>query len=272
MRTSKILSKIRAGKVARICSTGHFLPFFPKLAAHFGYDGVWVDAEHRAFDPREAQALLAFHHLANIDCIWRPPTLEKTALYRLLEDGATGLMIPHVSTVEKAKALVQAVKFPPMGDRGLDGAGLDADFYTHSSLSYPQHVNRETLLVVQIETQEAVENIEAIASVPGVDVLFIGPGDLSLRLGCSPAPIDPKMMEVQKRVAKAAEMNGKAWGRPVANIEGVEAIQRLGARFIALGSDFGAIHSHLSSMSSQFDSALGEGLPIVAKEITSVIP
>ena len=98
MRPSKILKKIRAGKVARICALGHYIPFFPKHAAAFGFDGVWVDGEHRAFNPREAQALMAFHHLADIDCIWRASTLEKTGLYRLLEDGATALMIPHVST------------------------------------------------------------------------------------------------------------------------------------------------------------------------------
>ncbi len=79
MRRSKVLEKIRAGEVARICALGHYMPYFPKLAAHFGYDGIWVDGEHRAFDPREAQAFIAFHHLADIDCIWRTATLEKTA-------------------------------------------------------------------------------------------------------------------------------------------------------------------------------------------------
>lgn len=73
---------------------------------------------------REVEALLAFSHLFDIDIMLRPPTLEKTRLYRYLEDGAAGLMIPHVSTAGKAKMLVDAVKFPPLGDRGLDNAGL----------------------------------------------------------------------------------------------------------------------------------------------------
>lgn len=73
--------------------------------------------------------MLANFHLADIDCLLRAPTLEKTRLYRYLEDGATGLMIPHVSTAEKAKSLVESVEFPPIGDRGIDGAGLDSDFY-----------------------------------------------------------------------------------------------------------------------------------------------
>jgi 4-hydroxy-2-oxoheptanedioate aldolase len=267
MNHSKVLARIRSGQVARICALGHFLPFFPKLAAHFGYDGVWVDAEHRAFDPREAQALLAFHRVAEIDCIWRPPTTEEAALYRLLEDGATGLMIPHVSTAEEARALVAAVRFPPLGERGLDGAGLDADFMTHASLSFPEHANQETLLVVQIETPAAVENASAIAAVPGVDVLFIGPGDLSLRLGCAPAVDDPRMMRVHEKVAQAARMHGKAWGRPVADIAEAGSIQALGARFIVLGDDFGAIYSHLASLSADLDTAFGVS-PIVANEPT----
>lgn len=98
MRKSKILAKIRAGKVARVCSTGSPIVMYPALAAHFHYDGIWLDAEHRVWDAREADAMLARHHAADIDCLWRPPTKEKNALYRLLEDGATGLMIPHVST------------------------------------------------------------------------------------------------------------------------------------------------------------------------------
>src|SRR4051812_36990457 len=128
MRKSKVLAKIRAGIVARICYLGSYLPYYPSHAAAMGFDGVWVDGEHRAFDPREAQALVAFHRLADIDCIWRAGTLEKTPLYHLLEDGASGIMIPHVSTPEKAKALVEAMKFPPLGDRGLDGVGLEAGY------------------------------------------------------------------------------------------------------------------------------------------------
>jgi 4-hydroxy-2-oxoheptanedioate aldolase len=270
MRPSKILAKIRSGKVARICCVGHFLPFFPKHAAHFGYDGVWVDAEHRAFDAREAQALIAFHHLADIDCIWRPPTLEKSALYRLLEDGATGLMIPQISSLEAAKAVVEATRFPPIGERGLDAAGLDADFMTHTKGTYLPFVNAETVIVLQIETPEAVDNAEAIASVPGVDVLFIGPGDLSLRLGCSPAVSDPQMLDAQKKVAKAAAMHGKAWGRPVSNKDEAQSLQKLGARFLVLGSEFWAVYTHLSRMSSELDEALGEELPIPDDHTLSV--
>jgi 2-keto-3-deoxy-L-rhamnonate aldolase RhmA len=257
MRHSKVLARIRAGGVARVCSVSAPFAAFPALASQFKYDGVWVDAEHRPWDCREAESMLARHHLADIDCIWRPPTREKGALYRLLEDGATGLMIPHVSTPEQARDLVQAVKFPPIGDRGLDGSGQDANFLLREPVAYASHANRETFLVVQLETPQALDNAAAIAAIPGVDVLFIGPGDLSLRLGCAPAVNDPKMLDAQKTVAAAAARHGKAWGRPVGTAEAARAIIELGAKFVAYGSAHWGIRNHLAECSAHFDEMPG---------------
>jgi 4-hydroxy-2-oxoheptanedioate aldolase len=256
IRRSKILAKIRAGQVARVCSVGAFLRYFPRLAAEFRYDGIWVDAEHRVWDPSEIAAMITLHRLADIDCLWRPVTSEKTGLYRLLEDGAAGLMIPHVSTPQRAQELVQAVKFPPLGDRGLDGAGLDADFLVGGPADYTEQVNRETFLTVQIETPLALENVEAIAAVPGVDVLFLGPGDLSLRLGCSPAVNDPLIMEAQKRLAAACRQHGKAWGRPVGSADDARTIIQLGAQLVAFGNDFWAVYQHLADCAAIFDAVL----------------
>jgi 4-hydroxy-2-oxoheptanedioate aldolase len=258
MRKSKILAKLRAGKVARVACASSPITMFPALAAHFHYDGVWVDAEHRTWDPREAQAMIANHHAADIDCLWRAVTKEKTALYRLLEEGASGLMIPHVSTPDQARALVQAMKFPPLGDRGFCGGGRDASFWVGAPKDYTTQANRETFLTVQIETQEALDNVGAIAAVPGVDVLFLGPGDISLRLGCTAAVADPMMLDVQKKVAAAARQHGKAWGRPVGTADDARVIIQLGARLVAFGGEFGALHQHLSDCSAQFDAVLNE--------------
>jgi 4-hydroxy-2-oxoheptanedioate aldolase len=269
MRKSKVLAKLRAGKVVRLCSTGSPVGYFPALAAHFQYDGIWVDAEHRAWDPCDVEAMIGRHHAADIDCLWRPSTKEKNALYRLLEDGASGLMIPHVSTPEQARELVQAVKFPPLGDRGLDGAGRDADYWVGAPKDFTTQANHETFLVVQIETPQALENAAAIAAVPGVDVLFLGPADMGLRLGCTPSVNDPKMMEAQKRVAAAARQHGKAWGRPVGTMDDARVIIQLGAQLVAFGSDFAAIHSHLTQCCAQFDELLAEesaiSAPLAAK-------
>ena len=172
MRKSKTLARIRNNQTVRMCCLGHYMPFFVKQAAHFGFDCIWLDLEHRNFSDRDVQALLAYAHLHDIDIMVRPATLEKTRLYRYLEDGAAGLMIPHVNTAEKARMLVDAVKFPPIGDRGLDGAGLDADFYVGDSDTFVKQANEETFLVVQIETLQAVQNVEEIAAVPGVLMLI----------------------------------------------------------------------------------------------------
>jgi 4-hydroxy-2-oxoheptanedioate aldolase len=269
MRKSKVLAKIRAGKVARIVYLGTYLPYFPTHAGTCGFDGVWVDGEHRAWDQREAQALIAFHRLADVDCIWRPPTLDKTTLYRLLEDGASGIMIPHVSTPEKAKAVVESTKFPPIGDRGLDGVGLEAGYWPGDRQQFTQQANAETCIVVQIETPLAIENMEAIASIPGVDVLFLGPVDLGLRFGCGSEVSDTKMMEFQKNLARIAARHGKAWGRPVSNAAEAGQIREMGGQFIAMGGDFTAIQTHLLACGKEFDAALGEK-SLGSKEVQSV--
>lgn len=253
-----MLAKLRAGKVARVACLGHYIPAAVFHAARAGYDGIWIDGEHRVFDPRETQAFLAFHHLADVDGIWRPPTLEKTALYRLLEDGATGLMIPHVSTPEKARTLVQATKFPPLGDRGFDAAGLDCQFSLPPLKPYGEAANRETCLVVQIETPEALDHADAIAAVPGVDVLFLGPGDMSARLNCSPSPEDPKMAKAQERVNAAAARHGKFWGRPAGSSEDLKRIVDAGARFLAMGSEFAGTMNAYRQAAEDFDRVLGE--------------
>jgi len=219
-------------------------------------DCIWVDLEHRNMQDREVQALLAFFHLFDIDCMLRPPTLEKSQLYRYLEDGATGLMIPHVSTPEKAKMLADAIKFPPLGDRGLDGAGLDSDFILQGGADYPEKANAETFLVVQIETPEAVANVDAIAAVPGVDGMFVGTGDLGLRL--QKYKIGYTVDEAVARVAAAAAKHGKAWGQPAGSPEQLRQLVGRGAQLCNYGGDFGAIMNSLDRWSRDWDEVLGE--------------
>lgn len=256
MRPSKIRQKLRDGGVVRIANTGHYLPYFPHMAAHFGYDGIWVDAEHRAWDPREIGAMIAQHHLADIDCVWRTPTVEKSGIARLLEDGATAVMIPHVNTVERAAHLAESAKFPPLGDRGLDGAAHDAGYWVKKSPDYVKLANEETLLILQIETPLAVSNIEAIAALPGVDLIFVGPGDLSLRLGCKPSVFDPVLRPHVEAVAAACARHGKPWGMPAGTEEEIREVVKMGCRFVAHGSEFWAMHAGLKEAQTVLDRAL----------------
>jgi len=229
----------------------------PAHAAKAGFDAIWLDTEHSTWERHELQRIISLHHLANIDCLVRTGSRNPAELYHLLEDGATGLMIPLVNSAAEAAALAQAVKFPPLGQRGLDGAGIDNDFYLAGTANYTGPANEETVLVVQIETPEAVEAVDAIAATPGVDGLFIGPGDLSLRLGC---PLDwknPQMLAAQAKVAAAAQRNGIAWGRPSGTTEDIALLQQQRAQLIAHGSDFGAIMKMLPVYANTFSEGLG---------------
>ena len=256
MRKSKVLEKWRRGEFARFCALGHVLPFFIRYAAHYGYDGIWLDLEHRNMDDREVQHLLALCQMFDIDCMIRPPTLQRSRLYRYLEDGATGLMIPFVSTAEIARDLVTAVRFPPLGNRGLDGAGLDCQFGIESwapGSNYPEDANRETFIVAQIETPEAVNNAAEVAAVPGIDALFIGPGDLGLRL--SVEPTDMTMEDAVEKVAAAAQQHGKVWARTASSIEELDRYRAMGAQMVPWGGDF-ALMKVLEKASQELDNVL----------------
>jgi 2-keto-3-deoxy-L-rhamnonate aldolase RhmA len=233
MRSSKTLKTIRTGGLARCANLGSFNPSYVAHAARAGFDCIWLDLEHRAMELHELQTLLAHFRIYDIDCLLRAPTLEKTALYRYLEEGATGLMIPHVSTAEKARQLVQAVKFPPLGDRGLDNAGF--------------------FLVVQIETPEAVENVEEIAGVPGVDMLFVGPGDLGLRYQIEGDPDGERLEAAYERVAAACKAHGVAWGCPSGPPEEMRRRRDQGAGLLCNCGDFMILKHGLLAASAEFD-------------------
>ncbi len=254
MRTSKTLKRIRSGGLARCANLGNPIPPYIVHAARAGFDCIWLDLEHRAFDMHEVQLLLAHCRLYDIDCLLRAPTLEKTGLYRYLEEGAAGLMIPHVSTAEKASQLVQAVKFPPLGDRGLDNAGLDSDYrITEDNLAYTSWANRETFLVVQIETPEAVENVDAIAAVPGVDMIFVGPGDLGLRYQLEGGDGAAKLEAAYERVAAVCKARGVAWGCPSGTPEDMKKRRAQGAQLLCNCGDFGILKQGLIAASAMFD-------------------
>ncbi|MDP7010477.1 MAG: aldolase/citrate lyase family protein [Verrucomicrobiota bacterium] len=250
MRKSKTLARIRNDEPIRTCVLGHYIPAYVCHAARAGYDCIWIDLEHRAMTVHEVQALLAFSHLYDIDIVMRPPTLEKTGIYRYLEDGAAGILIPFVSTPQKAKMLVDAVKFPPIGDRGIDNAGLDSDFQIHDPDEYVAWANQETFLAVQIETPEAVHNAEAIATVEGVDIVFVGPGDLGLRLHQSGEMTLDDAWEI---VAAACKKHGKAFGGPTMGIEEMQKRHRQGAQLLVNSSEFHGWSSGLADEIKQFD-------------------
>ncbi len=259
MRKSKMVEKFRSGGFARVCGMGHYLPFFVRYAAHFGFDGIWFDLEHRAMDAREVQSVLAMCHQHKIDCMVRPPTLERTKLYRYLEDGAAGFLVPLVSEAQMAQDLVQALKYPPLGNRGMDGAGLDGDFgisVWHPGSTYNIDANDETFILTQVETLQAVANAEEIASIDGISGLFLGPADLSLRIANGPAGHGLTMEKAIETVAAAAQKHNKVWGITAGSVEEIKRYRAMGAQIVPWGGDF-ALMNVLKQCSAELDGVDG---------------
>jgi 2-keto-3-deoxy-L-rhamnonate aldolase RhmA len=259
VRKSKVLAKIRAGQPARIAMLGYFLPPFIAHAAHLGYDGIWLDLEHRPMDSREVQALLAFFHLYDIDCLVRTPTREKSQLYRYLEDGATGIIVPHVSDVEVARALVQAVKFPPVGDRGIEGHSLESNFGLDIAASRDllvEHAQRETCLILQIETPTGLAAVDDIAALPGVDGLYIGPSDLGIRMSRLPEQQQVSFDDTLRRVAAACARSSKFWGSMPRVADDLRQHYQRGSRLLLWGIDARIIRDGLAQNAQELRALL----------------
>mgnify|MGYP000088297144 CR=1 FL=1 len=260
MRHSKILAKLRAGQPVKMAMLGHFIPAYVAYAAHVGYDGIWLDLEHRPMDSREIQALLAFFHLYDIDCVLRTPTREKGQLYRYLEDGVTGLIIPHVSDVQSARELVWKTKFPPVGDRGLEGRGLEANFaldiqQTRDGLV--EHALRETFLILQIETPEGLAAADEIAALPGVDALYVGPADMRLRMMNLPEDQRVEFPQALAQVKAACDKYGKWWGSLPRSVEEVRELAAMGMPILVWGVDVTLLLNGLRQTSGELDAILG---------------
>jgi 2-keto-3-deoxy-L-rhamnonate aldolase RhmA len=240
MRKSKILAKLRAGQPVKMAMLGHFIPAFVAYAAHAGFDGIWFDLEHRPMDNREVQAMLAFFHLYDIDCALRTPTREKGQLYRYLEDGAAGLIIPHVSDVQSACELVQKTKFPPIGDRGLEGRSLEGNFGLDTLKTRDvlvEHALQETFLMLQIETPQGLAVVDEIAAIEGVDALYVGPSDLRIRMAHQPQHERVELPQALAAVKAASDRHGKWWGALPRNLDEARELAAMGMQIMVWGVD-----------------------------------
>lgn len=210
-----------------------------EIAAETGFDWLLIDLEHGSGTVADLRALLLATRGTKAAPIVRLASADPDAVKFVMDSGAAGIMFPYVPNSDEAARCVQMMKYPPMGTRGVAQV-IRATHYGRNWQSYLAEANDQSLVVVQIETPEAAGQAEAMAAVPGVDVLFVGPMDLSVNLGhpgdFSPAPF----IQHLKNVVAACERHGKTAGilsRP----ELVESHRQLGFRFIALGSDSGAV-------------------------------
>lgn len=161
--------------------------------------------------------------------------------------GSDGILVPHVKSAQQARAVVEAARYAPLGHRGL-GPGRPIRFGLSDPGEYVAHANEQTVVAVMIEDQEAVENIEAIAAVDGIDVFNIGTWDLSNSLG---VPLDtrhPKLMDAITRILAAAKAHGIAAGVPPESPEEVSALTKLGCQFFESCSAQGVLAEGLRNI------------------------
>jgi 4-hydroxy-2-oxoheptanedioate aldolase len=254
MRRSRVLERLKRGEPVLVGSpTPYASARLVELIGLSGYDCVWIDHEHQDLSDDQIWHMCLAARARDMDAMVRIRKGEYHTYFRALESGANGIMVPHVLTAEEARRVVRNVKFPPEGSRGQDGIEAHADHGLQPFGEYLRQANRETWVVVQIEDAEGLENVEAIAAVPGVDVLFVGPADLAGSLGVVGEFQHPRVQEAIARVAAAAQGAGLQWGLPVGGAEQVERMLAQGATFLAWGSAISALLPYFSGIRREFD-------------------
>jgi 4-hydroxy-2-oxoheptanedioate aldolase len=227
-------------------------PFVYELASALGVEGIWLDMEHRPFNLETAQRLMiAARAGGDSDIIVRTSRHELQLVTRVLECGAQGVIYPRCNDAEEAVEVVRAAKFAPLGTRGCDGWGRDAPFGQMPLDEYIRSANEQTLIVIQIETPEALENVASIAAVDGVDVLMFGPGDFSVLSGLPGQMRHEKVVNASRRVCDAALAAGKHFSQPVANMEAAEEMIAMGGRLLFHDADVLMIKRSLRTMLDQ---------------------
>jgi 2-keto-3-deoxy-L-rhamnonate aldolase RhmA len=190
-------------------------PAVATMAHNAGLDYIMLDLEHGPYTMETVDDIFKVGRAYGLGCFVRVPELAKGTVSRALDSGATGVMVPMLESVEQARLLVRWAKYAPLGSRGLGGAGGHSNFKGISPDETPDFMARanvDTIAIAQIETARAIENIDAIAAVPGIDALLIGPNDLAISMGCAGDLLGDTLDEAIGRVSEAARKHDKIFG------------------------------------------------------------
>lgn len=232
-------SKLKRGELAlgfgvhhlRTSATG-------MLAAAAGHDWLFIDMEHGAHSVHEATQICIAAIPTGITPIVRICAGALDEGTRCLDNGALGVIVPHVDTVEQAKQIAQAFRYPPVGHRSWGGPPAAFGFKAPGNAEAQKALNDTVLVVAMIESPQAVGNAEAIAAVEGIDALLIGTSDLSAELGISGQIGHAKVAEAYEKVGAACKKHGKALGMGgVYDKENASRYIKSGARLVLSGSD-----------------------------------
>lgn len=239
-----IKQRLDEGKLTRVMFTGALAsPKLVEIAGRIGdLHGVFFDQEHAAIPHHELEILLTACRAAGLDAFARVAPTDYTAIMRPLETGASGVMVAQIRDLREVRQVVQWAKYPPAGVRGLFLGNHEAGYGTRDAAEHIEEANRDRWLAIQIETAEAVDRVDEIAAVDGVDLLFVGPGDLACTLGVPGQPMHPKCIDALERVAAAVKARGKTWGVLPRSPEHAARCRDLGCLLFSIVGDLDLVH------------------------------
>lgn len=235
----RIRQRLSEGKQAFGIIVNFDSPWFMDLLAIAGFDFVLIDAEHGPLLPPTVEPMCRAAEAVGMSAIVRVPGGDPYGIQRYLDVGAVGIQVPHIETVEAAKAGVDATRYPPEGHRGLATHTRAANYgATMSASDYMHLANREIGFYATIETELAVKNIDTIAAVPGLDGLCIGPGDMSASMGLRGDRSAPAVQTAIRRVIESAKAHGKWVSLPATDIASAQRAIELGVDFVQFPANY----------------------------------
>lgn len=257
LRPSRILRELRAGTHPTVLKLNLTDPRIVELAGLAGASAVWLCNEHVPNDWLNLEHQIRAAKLHDMDSIVRVAKGAYSDYIKPFECDATAIMVPHVTDADEARRVVDMVRCHPLGRKPLDAGNMDGLFCQIPLADYAAHCNSERLVILQIESPEGLENVEAIAAVPGFDALLFGAGDFSHRIGKLGRPTDPEVVAARKRVAAAALRHGKHVA--TASLFGQkEQLLEEGTRIFTLGADVLELGTGFNKLVADFRGATGQ--------------
>ena len=236
MRQSRVLRKMRGGEVAVAVKLNLSDARNAELAAMCGVDCIWIDMEHVPNDWDAVENAVRAAKIYDCDTLTRVAKGGYNDLIRPLEADSTGIMVPHLMSLEEAKKIVYFTKFHPVGRRPIDGGNADGKFCLVNENDYIREANEQRFIVVQIEDPEPLAELEEICALPGLDMIFFGPADFSQGAGIPNQFGHPLIDQTRRRIAECARRHGKFAGT-VGGAGNFDALVDMGYNFISVGAD-----------------------------------
>src|SRR5438105_3338448 len=250
----KLKSLLQQGKLVKVFGLGQLC--HPKvveiIGLHGGYDAVWLDQEHAGLSIEQIEHASRAARGTGLDSFVRLAPTDYATVMRPLEAGAGGVMAAQVRDARQAREVVHWAKFHPLGLRGVNGTGVDGAYGALPVSDYFEKANAETFVAIQIEHIDAVRDVEAIAAIPGIDVLFIGPADLGQSMGLVGQWDHADVWQAIERVARATRESEIAWAILPRDPAYARRCVDLGCRMLSIGLDVWSVQRGLASFLAEY--------------------